>query len=161
MFETKTCSRCGGTGKFSYNLMHGDMCYGCRGTGIQYTKRGKIARTFYEDSLKIPASELKVGMGIKEDSGYKNFSLIEIIDFGTDKELGEKYNTCYYVGPMGDKQMIYVQTQRTKAKFTPETLVRVMHTDEEKRIKLEAAKAFQDSLNANGTVSKRKSKSKS
>lgn len=29
------CRRCGGSGKFSYNLIHGNMCYGCRGTGYQ------------------------------------------------------------------------------------------------------------------------------
>lgn len=29
------CRRCGGSGKFSYNLQHGTMCYGCRGTGYQ------------------------------------------------------------------------------------------------------------------------------
>ena len=29
------CRRCGGSGKFSYNLQHGTMCYGCRGTGVQ------------------------------------------------------------------------------------------------------------------------------
>lgn len=29
------CRRCGGSGKFSYNLLHGTMCYGCRGTGYQ------------------------------------------------------------------------------------------------------------------------------
>lgn len=29
------CRRCGGSGKFSYNVIHGTMCYGCRGTGYQ------------------------------------------------------------------------------------------------------------------------------
>lgn len=30
------CRRCGGSGKFAYNLLHGDMCYGCHGSGYQY-----------------------------------------------------------------------------------------------------------------------------
>jgi len=33
-----TCTRCNGTGRFSFSLQHGTMCYGCRGTGKQYTK---------------------------------------------------------------------------------------------------------------------------
>jgi hypothetical protein len=28
---TKVCSRCGGTGRFSYNQIDGDRCYGCSG----------------------------------------------------------------------------------------------------------------------------------
>ena len=30
---TKTCSRCLGSGKYSYNQMDGDKCYGCGGSG--------------------------------------------------------------------------------------------------------------------------------
>lgn len=30
---TKTCGRCLGTGKHSYNLKDGDVCYGCGGSG--------------------------------------------------------------------------------------------------------------------------------
>ena len=33
-----TCTRCNGTGRFSFNLMHGTKCYGCNGTGKQKTK---------------------------------------------------------------------------------------------------------------------------
>ena len=29
----KTCTRCNGTGKHSFNLKDGDVCYGCGGTG--------------------------------------------------------------------------------------------------------------------------------
>lgn len=29
------CRRCGGSGKYSYNLIHGTKCYGCNGTGFQ------------------------------------------------------------------------------------------------------------------------------
>lgn len=28
-----TCTRCGGSGSFSFNLRHGTMCYGCNGAG--------------------------------------------------------------------------------------------------------------------------------
>ena len=159
-FETKVCSRCGGSGRYSFNLMHGTMCYGCNGSGVQFTKRGLAARQFFDESLTVPASELKVGMGIKESSEWKRFSLIQSIHYGTDKELGEKFCTSYSMGPAGEKQMILADTGRCKAKFYPETRVRVMHTDEEKAVKIQAALEYQATLNANGTVSKRKSKTK-
>lgn len=31
---TKPCGRCGGTGQYSYNQVHGTMCYGCSGKGV-------------------------------------------------------------------------------------------------------------------------------
>ncbi len=38
-----TCTRCGGSGKFSWCAMYGDICFGCKGTGKQvvraYTKK--------------------------------------------------------------------------------------------------------------------------
>ena len=36
--QAYTCSRCNGTGSYSFNLMHGTKCYGCNGSGKQYTK---------------------------------------------------------------------------------------------------------------------------
>lgn len=36
--QAYACTRCNGTGRFSFNLMHGTKCYGCNGTGKQYTK---------------------------------------------------------------------------------------------------------------------------
>lgn len=32
------CSRCGGTGRYSYNYVDGSMCYGCRGQKIALPK---------------------------------------------------------------------------------------------------------------------------
>lgn len=36
-----TCARCAGSGKFSYNLVHGDKCYGCSGRGYVMSTVGK------------------------------------------------------------------------------------------------------------------------
>lgn len=44
IFETEACSRCDGTGHYSYNLMHGSRCYGCNGRGWKFSKRGTAAR---------------------------------------------------------------------------------------------------------------------
>ncbi len=34
VITTKVCTRCGGTGSYSYNLKDGTRCYGCGGTGV-------------------------------------------------------------------------------------------------------------------------------
>ena len=34
IWPSKPCSRCGGCGRYSYNMMHGDTCYGCSGSGV-------------------------------------------------------------------------------------------------------------------------------
>jgi hypothetical protein len=65
MFETETCGRCCGSGKYSFNLMHGDRCYGCGGTGLRFTKRGLAAKNFFAQSMKRAAGDIKVGEYIK------------------------------------------------------------------------------------------------
>lgn len=61
LFEHITCPRCGGSGTYSFNLMHGSRCYGCGGTGNKLTKRGAAAQKYLDDMRKTPVSELKVG----------------------------------------------------------------------------------------------------
>jgi hypothetical protein len=38
----ETCRRCGGSGSYSFNLQDGTMCYGCSGSGNQYTKLSTV-----------------------------------------------------------------------------------------------------------------------
>ena len=61
IFENVPCSRCGGSGHYSFNLMHGSTCYGCGGRGWQHTKRGAAASAFLNKRVTVPASELQVG----------------------------------------------------------------------------------------------------
>lgn len=42
-FATKTCTRCAGTGRHSYNLRDGDTCYGCSGTGSMWATKAIAA----------------------------------------------------------------------------------------------------------------------
>jgi 1,2-phenylacetyl-CoA epoxidase PaaB subunit len=39
--QTYTCTRCNGTGRYSFNLLHGTTCFGCKGTGKQKTRPTK------------------------------------------------------------------------------------------------------------------------
>ena len=59
------CRRCGGSGHFSYNLIHGTMCYGCHGTGYQMidlaaekkrqqtAERNREIRQQYHDEVRM------------------------------------------------------------------------------------------------------------
>jgi len=47
-YETETCSRCGGSGHYSYNQRTGTTCFKCLGSGLQRTRRGAKARTAVE-----------------------------------------------------------------------------------------------------------------
>ena len=47
--ETTECGRCCGTGRYSYNQMHGSRCYGCGGSGKKHTRRGAEAFRFLEE----------------------------------------------------------------------------------------------------------------
>ncbi len=72
-FETKECSRCGGSGRYSYNSMHGDMCYGCHGKGKQITKRGSAAREIWMAIARptIPVEDVEPGMKLYVSSMSK------------------------------------------------------------------------------------------
>lgn len=47
-FETEACSRCGGSGSYSFNLRDGDKCLKCDRSGIQISRRGLAAKKAYE-----------------------------------------------------------------------------------------------------------------
>lgn len=56
-YETTTCTRCGGTGEFSYCQRYGTMCFKCKGKGKTLTKRGQAAANFAESILRVPVHE--------------------------------------------------------------------------------------------------------
>lgn len=60
-FETVTCSRCGGSGHYSYCQMHGTTCFKCGGTGKQLTKRGQVAANWYRAHKRIKGADVTLG----------------------------------------------------------------------------------------------------
>jgi len=62
IFETEPCTRCGGSGSYSYCERFGTTCFKCRGNKVQFTPRGKAALEYLRALLTSkPASEFKVG----------------------------------------------------------------------------------------------------
>lgn len=76
VFETETCSRCGGSGHYSYCQMYGTVCFKCGGSGKYYTKRGGVAHDYYVRLNTRSIAELKVGDYIRDNG--KNRAIIEI-----------------------------------------------------------------------------------
>ena len=76
-FETQTCSRCGGCGRYSFNQMHRDMCYGCSGGGVTFTKRGAVARQYFQDSILTAAGDVKAGWIARGNNG-KWFPVVSV-----------------------------------------------------------------------------------
>lgn len=139
-FEIKTCGRCGGSGKYSFNQMHGSKCYGCGGDGVQYTKRGRAARDFYVASQTVDVSEVQVGDRVIDGGTKFNVAEIEtgfsghrILPDGTQEPMA-------YVG--------FTSKQGNRFNYGAGMKVRVRRAGDEG--KLTAALAFQDTLTQSG-----------
>lgn len=92
-FPTKVCSRCGGTGRYSYNPIDGDRCYGCNGTKVQYGRKvAAIVTEFREAQKRLhrpSAKDLAVGDRVSFDHGRgATFRIVTAVD-----DTGE---TCGY-----------------------------------------------------------------
>lgn len=64
-FERETCSRCGGTGHYSYCQMYGTTCFKCAGRKEVLSKRGELASAYLSQLRSIRMDEVKVGDIVK------------------------------------------------------------------------------------------------
>lgn len=63
-FETTECTRCGGTGHYSFNLIHGTTCFKCGGRKVQLSRRGAAACKAWDAlmaAMETPVDQVKVG----------------------------------------------------------------------------------------------------
>jgi hypothetical protein len=92
-FEIETCGRCGGSGRYSFNLQDGDRCYGCGGKGVKRTKRGQAAYDFFCAGIKVPWAEIEVGDKIHQD-GWRTVTAIAADPYNSGRiavELGANF----------------------------------------------------------------------
>lgn len=61
ILETQTCTRCHGSGQYSYCPGYGTTCFKCAGTKETLTKRGVMANRYLLSLRSKSAGELKVG----------------------------------------------------------------------------------------------------
>jgi hypothetical protein len=155
-FEIEVCSRCGGTGQHSYCQMWGSVCFKCGGSKNVFTKRGSAAYRFYEDLLSVKASDLKVGDSFKMTGitvggtqSYRYWAKIVAIE--PNKLFGQSLKDGVWVDNYG------IQFDTEHKKFGkclygtyPDKIERKAATAEEKKIALEKALAYQNSLTLTG-----------
>lgn len=148
VFETGFCTRCGGSGRYSYNQIDGDRCYGCYGTGLRLTARGKAARARYNESLRKPIADLRPGMLVWDDThGYKPCWL-PILAIQTSK-------SCL-VAPDGSRvPFTEIRTKRSGLHMHPAGTVRAVASDEERQALIAAALEYQSTLSKSGKPLKR------
>ena len=145
-FESQCCTRCGGSGKFSFNLIHGDRCYGCKGTGEQLTKRGAAAKAKFTASMSHLASELEVGDSIYTNDHWYILQTIEadVLNPGMITlrmaRITKEGRRTFAIKVYGNTPVTLVKSEAHLAQLMNEAL------------------AYQETLTKTGTVSKRKAK---
>lgn len=144
-FESTTCKRCGGTGKHSFNAIHKDTCYGCKGAGRQLTKRGKAASDYLASLRRKPAGEIQVGDLVRfETMTHAFFSRIE--------SVGED---ALNPGRIAIKATRASTGEAVRAIVFPSTPMTLGFSQEEKAAQLAQAIAYQETLTKSGQPRKR------
>lgn len=78
-FERCTCSRCGGTGKYSWCQQWQDRCFKCNGKGEMLTKVGIFQEKFYKHINSIELIELEDGMTVEFEGRGKYIDLRNVV----------------------------------------------------------------------------------
>lgn len=145
LFESTVCSRCGGGGHYSYNMLTGSRCFKCGGRGRTLTKRGAAAQEFYRSLLRKPVEDFKPG---------------ELVYAAPSPFTPGGFATVEHVGPSDDGKYVTVSaTFKSGLGYTlhefPGKSHRFAATADQKRDARERALAYQETLTKAGTPRKR------
>lgn len=164
LFESKTCSRCGGSGTYSYCQRYGTTCFGCGGRGVTLTKRGAAAQAFLNASRLVAITDLVAGdvvytTGITLGGGVYD-QKVTVVDVGEEHQYGSSLKDGAWVPTLG--RTLYALTTKGEAyNYTTSSThtFRKVFAPLEDAAKKAAALAYQATLTATGTVAKRTKKS--
>jgi len=145
LFENVTCTRCGGTGHYSYCQMYGTVCFKCHGDGVTLTAKGRAAQNWFTTKRKIKAGDLKVGDRYFFE-GIGSTVKVTVTGFAPNLNGG---TTVEGVNDKGERYGMDATLEVRK----------VMMNEALRLLKLEAL-AFQATLTKAGTVRKRAAKMK-
>ena len=141
-FETEICTRCGGTGNYSFNLINGSTCFKCKGKKLQYTKRGKVARDRWiakrMETVAVVGNRyvMRVGINLKR----VNVELVSVVE--------NKFNA-------GRVDMVFVDRNGKECHFTmPAEMTKPYYERASTQQELEEAIAYQNTLTKAGKPGK-------
>lgn len=91
-FPVRECTRCGGCGQYSFNPMHGTVCFKCSGTGLQHsTKRVRDAYAEFNAARRAAVRPTLAGVeagdqitfdltynGIRSDADFQTVAAITV-----------------------------------------------------------------------------------
>lgn len=154
LFESATCSRCGGSGSYSWCQMHGSRCFKCGGRGWVLTKRGAEAARYFRALLSKPAEQLVPGDKIRVDgfnagsySEPTRWHEVEQVLVNQRSACGTAVNGVFTPSRL---DAIRIECKGISIETFPGQLQRVAHDAPEKQAKLKQALAYQDSLTKAG-----------
>lgn len=133
-FEIESCSRCGGSGQYSYCQAYGTTCFKCGGTGRQMTRKGSAASEFFRSSMNLPVSDLKVGYFIKSNGWRK------VLEISPDK-LNEGY--------------VSIKTQKICIGYTEDSVLTCVRDEDHRQKLLAEALEYQGKLTKAGKLMKK------
>ena len=119
VYDHETCSRCGGTGKWSYNYAYGNTCFKCNGSGVSISKKGERAKAkvkkLVEALWNAKAKDLKEGDSFRTQDGEKWRVAVEIKEAqGFKPELADQYMDVFNTKLNGTN---FVETTLMKDQF--------------------------------------------
>jgi len=135
-FDHSVCTRCNGRGNYSFNLVTGTRCFGCNGSGYKFTKKGKAANQFYQNSLNVKAKDAPIGSLVK--SGASKIRVVEVVEYSQNGQSGVKL--------IGKTFELYLN---------PETIVQVLPSVKAQKELFTKALEYQDKLTKAGTLKKK------
>ena len=144
LFENVTCSRCGGTGNYSYCQSYGTTCFKCAGDGATLTARGKAAQAWLNAKRRKLGKEFAVGETL----------LVEGVP---------GFMSSYWakVTETNGSDIVCVNTKTGQSQTLNgfgEVLLRKAFSKEEKAAQAKEALEYQATLTKTGTVRKRPAK---
>lgn len=98
-FPLRPCSRCGGSGHYSYCAQYGTTCFGCSGTGLAYAvpKHHAAWRDELRAMVRVIAQDLRHGDRVRPWGERPAPAAREVIAIEVDRE----YRTGWSTAPDG------------------------------------------------------------
>lgn len=161
-FETTTCTRCGGSGRYSYCQMHGSTCFKCGSSGRQYTARGAAAAAWLTARKTKKAKDVEFGewVSLPGVPGFsrptyftleRTYTRLNSGSYSVTREFGPETVYCkhlYLEGTSPAGETLGIGT-------FPDADVRIIVTKARARELLTEALDYQDTLTKAGTPRKR------